>query len=126
MKGRHGDRWLLRQEHPAGPDAPLNGDERGRHGLPSLAAPANSWPCNGFGYESTLGLPAAEMFARQLDTGGAVVVRGLLNDPTTGLAGREPVARWRDRRTIPLQAELNDWFLALAIARRAKPANGGD
>lgn len=66
------------------------------------------------------------MFARQLDTGGAVVVRGLLNDPTTGLAGREPVARWRDRRTIPLQAELNDWFLALAIARRAKPANGGD
>jgi len=66
------------------------------------------------------------MFARQRDTGVTGEVRGLLKDPATGLAGRDPQARWRGRRNHTLKAELNDWSLALGIARHSNPANGGE
>ncbi|WP_425065519.1 hypothetical protein [Reyranella sp.] len=61
------------------------------------------------------------MFARQLDTGFAGEVRGLVTDPATGLAGRDPEAALAGiAETIPLLGELKDRYLAQAIGPRQK------
>jgi hypothetical protein len=59
-------------------------------GLPSAAPAADPGPLDQLGDESLLGPQADETVARQLDTGFAAEVRGLVHDPATGLAGRDP------------------------------------
>ena len=51
---------------------------------------ADPWPRNELGDDSALGLQADEMFARRLDTRFAGELRGLVIDPVTGLAGKDP------------------------------------
>ena len=90
-------------------------------GLPSAAPAEDSWPFENLGDDTALGLRADEMFARQLDTGFAGEVRGLVNDPATGLAGLDPeAARAGIAETIPLLAELKDRYLAQAKGPRQK------
>lgn len=90
-------------------------------GLLSAAPAAEPWPRNEPGDDSALGLQADEMFARQLDTGFAGEVRGLVTDPVTGLAGRDPEdALAGIAETIPLLGELKDRYLAQAIGPRQK------
>ena len=61
------------------------------------------------------------MFARRLDTGFAGAVRGLVNDPATGLAGKDPEAALAGiSGTIPLLAELKDRYLGQARGPRQK------
>ena len=89
--------------------------------LPSAAPAAEPWPRNELGDDSPLGLQADEMFARQLDTGFAGEVRSLVNDPATGLAGRDPEAALAGiAGTIPRLAELKDQYLAQAVGPRQK------
>ena len=80
-----------------------------------------SWPFDGLGDDNPLGLQADETLARQLDTGFAGEVRGLVHDPATGLAGRDPEAALAGiADTIPLLAELKDRYLAQATGPRQK------
>ena len=90
-------------------------------GLLSAAPAAEPWPRNEPGDDGALGLQADEMFARQLDTRFAGEVRGLVTDPATGLAGRDPEAALAGiAETIPLLGELKDRYLAQAIGPRQK------
>ena len=90
-------------------------------GLPSAAPAADPWPHDQLGGDTPLGLEADEMFARRLDTGFAGEVRGLVNDPATGLAGKDPEAALAGiSGTIPLLAELKDRYLAQARGPRQK------
>ena len=90
-------------------------------GLPSAAPAADPWPHDQLGGDTPLGLEADEMFARRLDTGFAGEVRGLVNDPATGLAGRDPEAALAGiSGTIPLLAELKDRYLSQARGPRQK------
>ncbi len=59
-------------------------------GLPSAAPAADPWPRDTLGDDHPLSLEADETFARRLDTGFAGAVRGLVTDPATGLAGKDP------------------------------------
>ena len=78
-------------------------------------------PLDGLGDDSSFGLQADEMVARQLDTGFATEVRSLVHDPATGLAGRDPEdALVGIPETIPLLAELKDRYLAQAKGPRQK------
>ena len=89
--------------------------------LPSAAPAAESWPRTELGDDHPLGHEADEMVARRLDTGCAGEVRGLVNDPATGLAGRDPEAALAGiAGTIPLLAELKDRYLAQSIGPRQK------
>ncbi|NQW53792.1 MAG: hypothetical protein HQ465_21405, partial [Rhodospirillales bacterium] len=64
---------------------------------------------------------ADEMFARQLDTGFAGEVRGLVTDPVTGLAGRDPEGALAGiAETIRFLGALKDRYLAQAIGPRQK------
>ncbi len=66
-------------------------------------------------------MQADETAARRLDTGFATEVRGLVHDPATGLAGRDPEAALAGiPETIPLLAELKDRYLAQATGPRQK------
>ena len=90
-------------------------------GLPSAAPAAEPWPRNELGDDHPLSLQADETFARRLDTGFATEVRGLVHDPATGLAGRDPEAALAGiGETIPLLAELKDRYLAQATGPRQK------
>ncbi|WP_444783357.1 hypothetical protein [Reyranella sp.] len=61
------------------------------------------------------------MFARQLDTGFAGEVRGLVTDPVTGLAGRDPEGVLAGiTETTRLLGALKDRYLAQAIGPRQK------
>ena len=61
------------------------------------------------------------MFARQVDTGLVSEVRGLVNDPVTGLAGRDPEAALAGiAETIPLVGEVKDRYLAQAKGPRQR------
>ena len=78
-------------------------------------------PLDGLGDDNPLSLQADETLARQLDTGFAGEVRGLVHDPATGLAGRDPEAALAGiAETIPLLAELKDRYLAQATGPRQK------
>ena len=90
-------------------------------GLLSAAPAADPWPRNELGDDSARGLPADEMFARRLDTRFAGEVRGLVHDPATGLAGKNPeeaLAGIAD--TFRLLGALKDRYLAQAIGPRQK------
>ncbi len=90
-------------------------------GLLSAAPAAEPWSRNELGDDSALGLQADEMFARQLDTGFAGEVRGLVTDPLTGLAGRDPEGALAGiAETIRLLGALKDRYLAQAIGPRQK------
>ena len=61
------------------------------------------------------------MFARQLDTGFAGEVRGLVTDPATGLAGKDPEEALAGiAETTRLLGALKDRYLAQAIGPRQK------
>jgi len=61
------------------------------------------------------------MFARQLDTGFAGEVRGLVSDPVTGLAGKDPEEALAGIAETPrLLGALKDRYLAQAIGPRQK------
>ena len=78
-------------------------------------------PLDVIGVDNPLSLQADETAARQLDTGFATEVRGLVHDPVTGLAGRDPEAALSGiAETIPLLAELKDRYLAQAMGPRQK------
>ena len=90
-------------------------------GLPWAAPAAEPWPRNELGDDSVLGLQADEMFARRLDTRFAGEVRGLVHDPATGLAGKDPeeaLAGIAD--TFRLLGGLKDRYLAQAVGPRQK------
>jgi hypothetical protein len=90
-------------------------------GLLSAAPAAEPWPRNEHGADSALGLQADEMFARQLDTRFAGEVRGLVTDPVTGLAGRDPEGALAGiAETTRLLGALKDRYLAQAIGPRQK------
>ncbi len=90
-------------------------------GLPSAAPAEDSWPFENLGGDTALGLRVDEIFARQLDTGFAGEVRGLVTDPATGLAGKDPEAALaRIAGTLPLLAELKDRYLGQAQGPRQK------
>ena len=90
-------------------------------GLPTAAPAADPWPRNELGDDHPLSLEADETFARRLDTGFAGAVRGLVTDPATGLAGKDPEAALAGiAGTIPLLAELKDRYLSQAIGPRQK------
>lgn len=90
-------------------------------GLLSAAPAAEPWPRNEHGDDSALGLQADEMFARQLDTRFAGEVRGLVTDPVTGLAGRDPEGALAGiAETTRLLGALKDRYLAQAIGPRQK------
>ena len=85
------------------------------------ASPPMRSPLDGLGEDNPLSLQADETAARQLDTGFATEVRGLVHDPATGLAGRDPEAALAGiPETIPLLAELKDRYLAQAAGPRQK------
>ena len=85
------------------------------------AFPPMPSPLDVIGDDNPLSLQADETAARQLDTGFATEVRGLVQDPVTGLAGRDPeVALAGIAETIPLLAELKDRYLAQAKGPRQK------
>ncbi len=90
-------------------------------GLLSAAPAADPWPRNELGDDSALGLKADEMFARRLDTRFAGEVRGLVTDPVTGLAGRDPEGALAGiGETTRLLSALKDRYLAQAIGPRQK------
>jgi len=90
-------------------------------GLFSAAPAAEPWPRHERGVDSALGLQADEMFARQLDTRFAGEVRGLVTDPVTGLAGRDPERALAGiGETLRLLGALKDRYLAQAIGPRQK------
>ena len=90
-------------------------------GLPLAVPAADAWPRTELGDDSALGLQADEMFARQLDTRFAGEVRGLVTDPATGLAGRDPEGAMAGiGETTQLLGELKDRYLAQAIGPRQK------
>ena len=90
-------------------------------GLLSAAPAAEPWSRNELGDDSALGLQADEMFARQLDTRFAGEVRGLVTDPATGLAGRDPEGALAGiGETTRLLGALKDRYLAQAIGPRQK------
>ena len=90
-------------------------------GLPLAAPAAEPWPRKELWDDHPLGLQADEMFARRLDTGFAGAVRGLVTDPATGLAGKDPEAALAGiAETIPRLEELKDRYLAQAIGPRQK------
>ena len=90
-------------------------------GLPVAAPAAQPWPSKELGGDSPLGLQADEMFARQLDTRFAGEVRGLVTDPVTGLAGRDPEGALAGiAETIRILGALKDRYLAQAIGPRQK------
>jgi|GEM_PF-746489 len=90
-------------------------------GLLSAAPAAEPWPRNELGDDGALGLQADEMFARQLDTRFAGEVRGLVTDPVTGLAGRDPEGALAGiAETLRLLGALKDRYLAQAIGPRQK------
>ncbi|WP_422013652.1 hypothetical protein [Reyranella sp.] len=90
-------------------------------GLLSAAPAADPWPRNELGDDSARGLQADEMFARRLDTRFAGEVRGLVHDPVTGLAGRDPEGALAGiAETTRLLGELKDRYLAQAIGPRQK------
>ena len=90
-------------------------------GLFSAAPAAEPWPRHEYGDDSALGLQADEMFARQLDTRFAGEVRGLVTDPVTGLAGRDPEGALAGiGETLRLLGGLKDRYLAQAIGPRQK------
>ena len=90
-------------------------------GLPSAAPAADPWPRDELGDDSALGFQADEMFARQLDTRFAGEVRGLVTDPATGLAGRDPEGALAGiAETTRLLGELKDRYLAQAQGPRQK------
>ena len=85
------------------------------------ASPAMPSPLDVIGGDNPLSLQADETAARQLDTGFATEVRGLVHDPVTGLAGRDPEAALSEiAETIPLLAELKDRYLGHATGPRQK------
>ena len=85
------------------------------------AFPPMPSPLDVIGDDNLLSLQADEMAARQLDIGFAGEVRGLVNDPATGLAGRDPEAALAGiSGTIPLLAELKDRYLSQARGPRQK------
>jgi hypothetical protein len=85
------------------------------------ASPPMPSPFDGIGDDNPISLQADETAARWLDTGFATEVRGLLHDPATGLAGRDPEAALAGiPETIPLLAELRDRYLAQATGPRQK------
>ena len=90
-------------------------------GLLSAAPAADPWPRHELGEDSALGLQADEMFARQLDTRFAGEVRGLVTDPVTGLAGRDPEEALAGiAETTRLLGALKESYLAQAIGPRQK------
>ncbi|WP_425065518.1 hypothetical protein [Reyranella sp.] len=90
-------------------------------GLPLAVPAADAWPRTELGDDSALGLEADEMFARQLDTRFAGEVRGLVTDPATGLAGRDPEGVLAGiGETTRLLDELKDRYLAQAIGPHQK------
>ena len=90
-------------------------------GLLSAAPAADPWPRHELGDDSALGLQADEMFARQLDTRFAGEVRGLVTDPATGLAGKDPEEALAGiAETTRLLGALKDRYLAQAIGPRQK------
>ncbi|WP_425065706.1 hypothetical protein [Reyranella sp.] len=90
-------------------------------GLLSAAPAADPWPRHELGDDSALGLQADEMFARQLDTRFAGEVRGLVTDPTTGLAGKDPEEALAGiAETTRLLGELKDRYLTQVIGPRQK------
>ena len=90
-------------------------------GLLSAAPAADSWPRNELGDDSARGLQADEMFVRRFDTGFAGEVRGLLTDPATGFAGRDPEEALAGiAETFRLLGALKDRYLAQAIGPRQK------
>ena len=90
-------------------------------GLPLAVPAADPWPRTELGDDSALGLQADEMFARQLDTRFAGEVRGLVTDPATGLAGRDPEGALAGiGETTRLLGELKDRYLAQAIGPHQK------
>ena len=90
-------------------------------GLLSAAPAAEPWSRNELGDDSVLGLQADEMFARQLDTRFAGEVRGLVTDPATGLAGKDPEEALAGiAETFRLLGALKDSYLAQAIGPRQK------
>ena len=85
------------------------------------AHPPMPLPLDDLGDDNPLGLQADETLARQLDTGFATEVRGLVHDPATGLAGRDPEAALAGiAETSPLLAELKDRYLSQARSPRQK------
>ncbi|TBR27175.1 MAG: hypothetical protein EPO10_19475, partial [Reyranella sp.] len=90
-------------------------------GLLSAAPAAEPWLRNELEGDSPLGLQADEMFARQLDTRFAGAVRGLVTDPATGLAGKDPEEALAGiTETTRLLGALKDRYLAQAIGPRQK------
>lgn len=90
-------------------------------GLPLAVPAADAWPRTELGDDSALGLQAHEMFARQLDTRFAGEVRGLVTDPATGLAGRDPEEALAGiAETTRLLGALKDRYLAQAVGPRQK------
>ncbi|WP_295136766.1 hypothetical protein [uncultured Reyranella sp.] len=90
-------------------------------GLLSAAPDAEPWPRNELGGDSAFGLQADEMFARRLDTRFAGEVRGLVTDPVTGLAGRDPEEALAGiAETTRLLGAVKDRYLAQAIGPRQK------
>ncbi|NQW54935.1 MAG: hypothetical protein HQ465_27225, partial [Rhodospirillales bacterium] len=90
-------------------------------GLLSAAPAAEPWSRNELGDDSALGLQADEMFARQLDTEFSAGVRGLLNDPETGIsAQRGEAALEAIARAMPALGELKERVLAQAIGPRQR------
>lgn len=68
-----------------------------------------------------ISIQADEMFARQLDTGFAGEIRTLVNDPETGLAGKQPEdALGGVAEAMPMLGELKDRYLAQAIGPRQR------
>ena len=90
-------------------------------GLPLAAPAADAWPRTELGDDSARALQADEMFARQLDTRFAGEVRGLVTDPATGLAGKDPEEALAGvAETTRLLGALKDSYLAQAIGPRQK------
>ena len=90
-------------------------------GLPLAVPAADPWPRTELGDDSARALQADEMFARQLDTRFAGEVRGLVTDPATGLAGRDPEGALAGiGETTRLLGELKDRYLAQAIGPHQK------
>lgn len=90
-------------------------------GLLSAVPAADPWPRHELGDDGALGLQADEMFARQLDTGFAGEVRGLVTDPVTGLAAKDPEEVLAGiAETFRLLGGLKESYLAQAIGPRQK------
>ena len=90
-------------------------------GLPLAVPAADAWPRTELGDDSARALQADEMFARQLDTRFAGEVRGLVTDPATGLAGKDPEEALAGvAETTRLLGALKDSYLAQAIGPRQK------